>query len=191
MMMLQTMIVKNGLIRINDQYPRSPRQTIRTTKTTSSSFDALSLRDRSSSFTGAVLVGSNQRTRRASPAVAPAHLHKAHVCGLRGMMRTADAGAPHLPKPWAVRWCAPSACSRFFSTLGLKCIDPRAQFAKQVVEARLGRVQLLDPEVDRPYQVADGKEVLAPPLRFALSSLALSSLALWSHVSASNRQVGI
>src|SRR5258708_1100768 len=52
MMMLQTMIVKNGLIKINDQYPRSPRQTIRITKTTSSSFDALSLRDRSSGRDG-------------------------------------------------------------------------------------------------------------------------------------------
>jgi hypothetical protein len=63
-------------------------------------------------------------------------------------------------------------------TLGLKRIDPRAQFAKQVVEAQLGWARLLDPEVDRPYQVADGKEVLAPPLRFALSSSALSSFAL-------------
>src|SRR6516165_10978556 len=36
-MMLQTMIVKNGLIRMNDQYPRNPRQTIRMTRTTSSS----------------------------------------------------------------------------------------------------------------------------------------------------------
>src|SRR6516165_2801410 len=49
-MMLQTMIVKNGLIRMNDQYPRNARQTIRMTRTTSSSFDALSFRDRSSSF---------------------------------------------------------------------------------------------------------------------------------------------
>src|SRR5262249_51448751 len=68
----------------------------------------------------------------------------------------------------------------FLPTLNLKRIDPRAQFAKQVIEARLGRVRLLDPEVDRPYQVADGKEVLAPPLRFALSSFALSSFALSS-----------
>jgi hypothetical protein len=49
------MIVKNGVIRISDQYPRRPRQTIRITKTTSSSFDALSFKDRSSSFTAAVL----------------------------------------------------------------------------------------------------------------------------------------
>jgi hypothetical protein len=49
------MIVKNGLISINDQYPRSPRQTTRITKSTSSSFDALSFIDRSSSFTAAVL----------------------------------------------------------------------------------------------------------------------------------------
>src|SRR5262249_56144720 len=93
-------------------------------------------------------------------------------------------------------WCAPSACPRLLPTLGLKRIDPRAQFAKQIVEARLGRVRLLDPEVDRPYQVADGKEVPAPPFRFALSSLALSSFALSSfdlasHVSASGRQLGI
>src|SRR5262245_30363505 len=94
-----------------------------------------------------------------------------------------------------------SACPRFLPTLGLKCIDPRAQFAKQVVEARLPRVRLLDPEVDRPYQVADGKEVLAPPFRFALASLAFSSLALSSfalsffalasNVSASSRHLGI
>jgi hypothetical protein len=49
-MMLQTRIVKNGVIRISDQYPRSPMQVIRITKTMSSSFDALSFRDRSSSF---------------------------------------------------------------------------------------------------------------------------------------------
>ena len=55
MMTLQIMIVKNGLIRINDQYPRSPRHTIRMTKSTSSSFDAPSFKDRSSSFTAAVL----------------------------------------------------------------------------------------------------------------------------------------
>src|SRR5262245_57783352 len=101
------------------------------------------------------------------------------------------AGASDLPKPWAFPWCAPSACPRFLSALGLKRIDPRAQFAKQLVEARLGRVRLLDPEVDRPYQVADGKEVLAPPLRFALSSFALSSFPLCSRVSASSRQLGI
>src|SRR5262249_53366635 len=59
-------------------------------------------------------------------------------------------------------------------------IDPHAQFAKQVVEARLGRVRLLDPEVDRPYQVADGKEVLAPPFRLALSTFTLSSFAFSS-----------
>src|SRR5262245_29322695 len=104
-------------------------------------------------------------------------------------------------KAVSFRWCAPSACSRILPTLGFKRIDPRAQFAKQVVEARLGRVRLLDPEVDRPYQVADGKEVLAPPLRFALSSLALSSFALSSfalssfalcaHVSFSPRPLGI
>src|SRR6516162_7319868 len=57
-MMLQTMIVKNGLIRMNDQYPRNPRQTIRMTRTTSSSFGALSFRDRSSSFTLRVLFAS-------------------------------------------------------------------------------------------------------------------------------------
>jgi hypothetical protein len=61
MMMLQTMIVRKGLIRINDQYPRSPRQTTRTTKTTSSSFDALSFRDRSSSFTAEVLSESGSK----------------------------------------------------------------------------------------------------------------------------------
>src|SRR6478752_406561 len=55
MMTLQTMIVKNGLIRTNDQYPRSPRQTIRMTKSTSSSFDAPNFKDRSSSFTAEVL----------------------------------------------------------------------------------------------------------------------------------------
>src|SRR5262245_3801143 len=55
MMMLQIMIVKNGLMRMNDQYPRSPRQTIRTTRTTSSSLDTPNLGDRSSSFTAAVL----------------------------------------------------------------------------------------------------------------------------------------
>jgi hypothetical protein len=38
---------------MNDQYPRSPRQTIRMTRTTSSSFNVLSLRDRSSSSTAA------------------------------------------------------------------------------------------------------------------------------------------
>src|SRR5262249_53199210 len=132
-------------------------------------------------------------------AVAPAHFHKA-----MGALRhdaSSDASASHVPKPSAFRWCAPSACSRFLPTLGLKRIDPRAQFAKQVVEARLGRGRLLDPAVDRPNQVADGKEVLAPPLRLALSSLALSffafssfalsSFALASHVSASSRQLGI
>src|SRR5262245_27693960 len=55
MMMLQIMIVKNGLMRMNDQYPRSPRQTIRTTRTTSSSLDTPNFGDRSSSFTAAVL----------------------------------------------------------------------------------------------------------------------------------------
>jgi hypothetical protein len=55
MMALQIMIVKNGLIRTNDQYPRRPRQTIRMTKSTSSSFDAPSFKDRSSSFTAEVL----------------------------------------------------------------------------------------------------------------------------------------
>src|SRR5262245_35147868 len=35
----------------NDQYPRSPRQTIRITRTTSSSFDARNFTDRSSSST--------------------------------------------------------------------------------------------------------------------------------------------
>src|SRR5215467_12385483 len=106
-------------------------------------------------------------------------------------MCAAFVGASDLPKPSAFRSCAPSACPRLLPTLDLKRIDPRAQFAKQLVEARLGRVRLLDPEVDRPYQVADGKEVLAPPLRFALSSFALSSFPLWSHVSASSRQLGI
>ena len=55
MMALQTMIVRNGLMRTNDQYPRSPRQTIRMTKSTSSSFDAPNFKDRSSSFTAEVL----------------------------------------------------------------------------------------------------------------------------------------
>src|SRR6186997_2724707 len=55
MMTLQTMIVKNGLIKTNDQYPRRPRQTMRMTKSTSSSFDAPSFKDRSSSFTAKVL----------------------------------------------------------------------------------------------------------------------------------------
>ena len=63
MTMLQIMIVKNGLIRINDQYPKSPRQTIRITKTMSSSFDELSFIARSSSFTAAVLFGSNGHYR--------------------------------------------------------------------------------------------------------------------------------
>src|SRR5215831_379360 len=61
MMMLQTMIVRKGLIRINDKYTRSPRQTTRTTKTTSSSFDALSFRDWSSSFTAEVLSESRSK----------------------------------------------------------------------------------------------------------------------------------
>src|SRR5262245_4318487 len=54
-MMLQTMIVKNGLIRINDQYARNPRQTIRTANSKSSPFDALSFGDRSASFTAGLL----------------------------------------------------------------------------------------------------------------------------------------
>jgi hypothetical protein len=65
MMTLQTMIVKNGLIRISDQYPSSPRQTIRMTKSTSSSFDAPGFKDRSSSFTAEVLFAL-----RTNPAVA-------------------------------------------------------------------------------------------------------------------------
>ena len=59
-MTLQTMIVKNGLIRTNDQYPRSPRHTIRMTKSTSSSFDAPSFKDRSSSFTAKSLCLKNE-----------------------------------------------------------------------------------------------------------------------------------
>src|SRR5262249_25206521 len=55
---LQTMIVRNGVMRISDQYARSPRQTTRMTSTTSSSFDALSFSDRSSSFTATVLFAS-------------------------------------------------------------------------------------------------------------------------------------
>src|SRR5262249_40346241 len=55
------MMVRKGLIRISDQYPRSPRQTTRTTKTTSSSFDALSFRDRSLSFTAEVLSESRSK----------------------------------------------------------------------------------------------------------------------------------
>jgi hypothetical protein len=43
-----------SVIRTNDQYP-SPRQTIRMTKSTSFSFDALSFKDRSSPFTAEVL----------------------------------------------------------------------------------------------------------------------------------------
>ena len=66
MMMLQTMIVKNGLIRINDQYPRNPRQTIRIAKSKSSSFDALSFGDRSSScIAGASFNSRSERSRHA------------------------------------------------------------------------------------------------------------------------------
>src|SRR5215475_8295612 len=61
-MMLQTMIVKNGLIRINDQYARNPRQTIRIANSKSSSFDALSFGDRSWSSIAAVLSKSRSRT---------------------------------------------------------------------------------------------------------------------------------
>src|SRR4051794_5159468 len=68
-MTLQTMIVKNGLIRTNDQYPRSPRHTIRMTNSTSSSFDAPSFKDRSSSFTAEVLFAL-----RMNCAVAPCHV---------------------------------------------------------------------------------------------------------------------
>jgi hypothetical protein len=39
-MMLQTMIVKNGPISINDQYARTPRQANRIVKTTGFSSDA-------------------------------------------------------------------------------------------------------------------------------------------------------
>src|SRR5499433_3820587 len=92
----------------------------------------------------------------------------------------------------ARRQRAPAFCRHWASNVLILARSLR----KQVVEARLGRIRLLDPEVDRPYQVADGKEVLAPPLRFALSSLALwsfalSSFALWAHVSFSTRQLGI
>ena len=46
------MVVKNGLTSMRDQYPRSPRQTIRMVKTRSSSVDALSVKGRrKSSFT--------------------------------------------------------------------------------------------------------------------------------------------
>jgi hypothetical protein len=51
MMTLQIMIVKNGVIRMSDQYPRSPRQAIRMLKTTSASFDAVGVRGRKSFFT--------------------------------------------------------------------------------------------------------------------------------------------
>src|SRR5215831_4629361 len=56
MMMLQRMIVKNGLIRINDQYPSSPRQTSRIVNNTRSSLDAPSFEDRSSSFIAEPLI---------------------------------------------------------------------------------------------------------------------------------------
>src|SRR5258707_13565440 len=62
MMMLQRMIVKNGLIRINDQYPRNPRQTIRTANSKSSSFDALSFEDRSASSIPRILFTPRLRT---------------------------------------------------------------------------------------------------------------------------------
>src|SRR5262249_3392866 len=146
-------------------------------------------RDRADVGVGAAIPCRHARAPSQSP-----HLHKAHT--FTRPMCAAFAGASAVPKPWAFQWCAPSPCPRFLPTLGLKRIDPRWKFAKQGGEARLGRVRLLDPVVDRPYQVADGKEVLAPPLRFALSSLALSSFALSpfalaSHVSASSRQLGI
>ena len=50
-MMLQTMIVKNGLIRIRAQYASNPRQTSRIAKTTNASFDALNGNDLEASFT--------------------------------------------------------------------------------------------------------------------------------------------
>jgi len=56
------MTVKNGLIRISDQYPKSPRQTIQTANSKSSSFDALSFGDLSSSFTAGILFTPRSRT---------------------------------------------------------------------------------------------------------------------------------
>ena len=50
-MMLQNMIVKNGLIKIRAQYASNPRQTSRIAKTTNASFDALNGNDLASSFT--------------------------------------------------------------------------------------------------------------------------------------------
>jgi hypothetical protein len=95
MMMLQTMIVKNGLIRINDQYPRSPRQTIRVTKSTSSSFDALSLRDRSSSFTGAGLFGSNKGHSRNVERLSGARAHGwVPLMGIDLMLHSTVLNAP-------------------------------------------------------------------------------------------------
>src|SRR5262245_58288694 len=79
-MMLHTMIVRNGVIKINDQYPSSPRQIIRITKTTSSSFDALCLVDRSSSFTVAGLPFPHKLIVRSPsspiiPGAGVSHLH--------------------------------------------------------------------------------------------------------------------
>src|SRR6516225_2598275 len=93
-MTLQTMIAKNGVIRINDQYPRSPRQTIRITTTTNSSVDVLSLRDRSLSFTDQFLFASpafyphsaSTESRRSEPrSEEPLWLSTANLCRFVGV----------------------------------------------------------------------------------------------------------
>jgi hypothetical protein len=88
-MMLQTMIVKNGLTRMNDQYPRNPRQTIRIANSKSSSFDALSFGDRSFSFTAGTLfqIKIKDITRR------PADL-RTDPCAPQGNARLPDECPP-------------------------------------------------------------------------------------------------
>src|SRR3954447_15424657 len=97
MMALQIMIVKNGLIRTNDQYPRSPRQTIRMTKSTSSSFDPPSFKDRSSSFTAEVLFALTMNFA----------VVLCHVVSLRN--QDGVARMPELPPRHSDRPCRPGS----------------------------------------------------------------------------------